>query len=161
MTKKKLHETVLDLCAEHKASKVLTAALSALTIPKVGGSSDVNDYTAFDDEGNVISVFCTYHKMWEPVTAIGEDEDGNDVEFALFKANEKSKNGYERECLEGTASWRAQTKVFKSTNDAVVADLLEGAIDNVTAKQLIADATVARSVHSPRADGLGSADKPE
>ncbi len=160
MTKKKLHESVLELCVTHKASKVLTDALSALTIPKVGGSSDVNDYTVFDKDGNVTHIFCTYHKKWEPVVTVEEDEDGDEIDVNLFKINDKTKNGFERECLEGTASWREQSKVFKTTNDAVVADLLEGEIDNVKAKALLADAAASRAVHIPRTDKLGIADKP-
>ena len=79
MTKQKLHETVLALCVEHKANKPLTDALSELTKPKVGGSSDVNDYTVFDTDGNVTHIFCTYHKLWEPVIGVREDEDGEDT----------------------------------------------------------------------------------
>jgi len=160
MTKQKLHETVLALCVQHKANKPLTDALSELTKPKVGGSSDVNDYTVFDTDGNVTHIFCTYHKLWEPVIGVREDEDGEDIEFPLFKINEKTKNGYERECTEGTTSWREQTKVFKTTNDSVIADMLEGAINNVKAKGLIADATAARAIHIGRADKLGDTEKP-
>ncbi len=160
MTKAKLYETVLALCATHKAPQALTDALGELTKPKVGGSSDVNDYTVFDAEGNATHIFCTYHKLWEPITAVEEDEDGDEIDVNLFKINDKTKNGFERECLEGTASWREQSKVFKTTNDAVVSDLLEGAIDNVKAKALLADAAAARAVHTPRTDKLGNAEKP-
>jgi len=160
MTKQKLHETVLALCVTHKAPKALSDALSDLTKPKVGGSSDVNDYTVFDKDGNVTHIFCTYHKLWEPVSKDGEDEDGEDITVTLFKVNDKTKNGFERECIEGTTSWREQSKVFKTTNDSVVSDLLEGAIDNIKAKALLADAATARAKHVARADKLGAAEKP-
>ena len=160
MTKKKMNETIVELCVAHKASAELTAALDELTKPKVGGSSDVNDYTVFDGE-DVAYIFCTYHKKWEPISSEVEDEDGEVIEVALFKANTKSKNGYERACNEALSQWREQAKVFKSTNEAVVADLLEGAIDNIEAKSLIADAETARAVHVPRVDALGTDDKPE
>ena len=160
MTKKKLNETIVELCVAHKASAELTNALDELTKPKVGGSSDVNDYTVFNGE-DVEFIFCTYHKKWEPVATEVEDEDGEVSEVPLFKANAKSKNGYERACNEALAQWREQAKTFKVTNDAVVKDLLEGEIDNIEAKALIADAEAARAVHVPRADGLGEDDKPE
>ncbi len=160
MTKKKLNETIVELCVAHKASDELTAALNELTKPKVGGSSDVNDYTVFNGE-DVEFIFCTYHKKWEPVSTEVEDEDGEISEVPLFKANTKSKNGYERACNEALSQWRDQAKTFKVTNDAVVKDLLEGEIDNVEAKALIADAEAARSVHVARADGLGEDEKPE
>jgi len=160
MTKQKLHEEVLALCTTHKAPAKLVEALSELTKPKVGGSSDVADYTVFNSDGVITHIFCTYHKMWEPVSTIVLNEDDEEVSVSLFKENDKTKNGFERECIEGTTSWREQTKVFKTTNDAVVADMLEGAIDNVKAKELITIATEARAIHTPRADNLGSAERP-
>jgi len=154
MTKKELNEQVITLCTQHEASEELTAALNELTKPKVGGgSADVNDYTVFDTDGNVTHVYCTYHKQWEPVA----DEAGE----MLFKTNDKVKNGFDRECTEATASWRAESKVFKATKDGAIQDLLDGNISNDEAKDIIAQAEEARSVHTPREDGLGTDEKPE
>lgn len=160
MTKKKLHESVLALCSEHKASKKLTDALDELTKPKVGGSSDVADYTVFGEDGSVEYVFCTYHKMWEPVVAVATDDEGNEVEFSLFKVNDKTKNGYERECIEGTAQWKEQTKAFNATKAAIVEDLMEEKISGTDAKDLMAKAEEARAKHPSRTDGLGEATRP-
>ncbi len=118
-----------------------------------GGSSDVNDYTVFDEEGNPTFIFCTYHKKWEPV----QDGEGED----LFKTLAKSKNGFQRECADGLGSWREQSKVYKATKDAAINDLLEGAITNEEAKELIAGAEADRALHIDREDGLGTEDKPE
>lgn len=154
MTKKETNEQVVALCTEHGASDELTAALNELTKPKVGGgSSDVNDYTVFDADGNVTHVFCTYHKKWEPI----EDEDGE----AIFKTNDKVKNGFDRECMDATASWRNESKVFKATKDGAIQDLLDGNIDNDAAKKIILDAEETRAVHAEREDGLGEDEKPE
>ncbi len=158
MTKKKLHETVLEICSEHKASAKLTDALSELTKPKVGGSSDVNDYTCFDTDGNVTHVFCTVHKKWEPVA--GVDEDGED--FGLFVADEKSKNGLRRYCDEGDKAIRELSKTRKASKSAIMQDLLDEEITGAEAKEAIADleATNLSDAAGTRVDGLGQDDKP-
>ena len=152
MTKKKLHETVLELCETHNAPEALTAALSDLTKPKVGGSSNVEDYTCFDTDGNVEFVFCTYHKRWEPVT----DTEGNPV----FKANEKSKNGFERSCIVGGKQWAEQAKVFNTSKAAIMTDVLDEVMTGAEAKDAIAELETARQTHLDREDGLGLVDKP-
>ncbi len=119
------------------------------------------EYTVSAEDGTVTHIHCTYHKKWEPVSAVITNEDGEEVEESLFKENPKAKNGFARECNEGTASWREQAKVYKSTKDAIIADLLEGAISNEDAKGLIADADADRAVHVERADGLGEDERPE
>ena len=160
MTKKKLHETVLELCTEFKASAKLTQALSDLTIPKVGGG-DVNDYTVFNEDGTVAFIYCNTHKQWEPVTAIGVDEDGEDVEFDLFKSDEKAKNGYWRDCNEGIAATKAKSKIFNVSKAAVMQDVLDEVITGTEGKASIADLELAKAVIEAREDGLGTEDKPE
>jgi len=152
MTKTELNKQLVEGLQGLGANEEQIAFVDELTKPKAGGGADVNDYTVFNEDGSPEYIFCTYHKKWEPVT----DEDGEE----LFKANEKSKNGYTRECTEGLSAWREQAKVFKSTKDGVIKDLLEGEIDNDTAKSLIADAETARAVHTDREDGLGEDEKP-
>ena len=154
MTKTELNKALVEGLANLGASDEAISFVDGLTKPKVGGgSSDVNEYTVFNEEGTPTHIFCTYHKTWEPV----EDEEGN----PLFKTNDKAKNGFVRECIDGTTAWREQAKVYKSTKDSVISDLLDGEIDNDSAKELIADAEAARSVHTAREDGLGESEKPE
>ena len=157
MTKTKLHETVLALCATHEASEVLTNALSELTKPKVGGKSSVEDYTVFNEDGSVAYVFCSYHKQWEPVAV--ENEDGEIVE--LFKTDAKSKNGYTRSCIDGDTSWREQAKVFNTSKNAIMQDVLDEVITGAEAKEQIGALTAARQVHTDREDGLGETERPE
>lgn len=154
MNKTELNKALVAGLIDLGASDEAVSFVDRLTKPKLGGgSSDVNEYTVFGEDGVPTHVFCTYHKKWEPV----EDAEGE----ALFKANEKSKNGFLRTCNEGEASWKEQAKVFKATKDAVISDLLEGEIDNDSAKELIAAAETDRAVHSDREDELGTDDKPE
>ena len=156
MTKKKLHEEVLALCAKHKASGKLTEELSALTIPKVGGSSDVTDYTVFDEESQPTHIFCNYHKKWEPVTAVDEDEN----EVVLFDADEKGKNGYKRYCIMADSQYKEASKVFNASKKAIMDDVLDGKMEGPAAKVQIDELTTARATHPEREDGLGETDKP-
>jgi len=163
MNKTELNKALVDGLTDLGASPEAIDFVDGLTKPKAGGgSSDVADYTAFNEAGDVTHVFCTYHKKWEPVSTIETDEEtGEEVEVALFKENPKAKNGLARECNEGLSVWKEQAKVYKSTKDAVIADLLEGAVDNETAKGLIAEADAARAEHADRVDGLGTEERPE
>ena len=159
MTKLKLHETVLEICATHKASAKLVAALSDLTKPKAGGSSDVNDYTVFAEDGKTVEyIFCTVHKKWEPIVAV----DAEDKEFDLFKTSDKTKNGFERECIDGAKAWKTAAKARKTSKDGIMQDLLEEEISGTEAKELIAKLETTSIVDSvpARADGLGEDDKP-
>ena len=152
MTKTKLHETVLTICETHGATAELTAALSELTKPKVGGSASVEDYTAYDGEV-VTHVLCTYHKQWEPVA----NDDGDE----LFKTSDKTKNGYERSCIEGEKQWKEQAKVFNTSKTAIVTDVMDEVITGPEGKAAIAELQAARDNRLAREDGLGSTDKPE
>jgi len=153
MTKKKLNELVLAACTEFGASAELTAKLNELTAPKVGGgASDVNDYTCFGEDGKPEFIFCNIHKKWEPVV----DAEGNE----LFKVNEKVKNGYDRECMEGTAAWKEANKSVKASKTAIMQDLLDEVITGAEAKEQIAALGDIRSHIGPREDGLGQDEKP-
>ncbi len=163
MNKTELNKALIAGLTDLGASQEAIDFVDGLTKPKVGGgSSDVADYTVFNEAEEVTHVFCTYHKKWEPVSALVMDEEtGEEIEEALFKENPKAKNGLARECNEGLSTWKEQAKVYKSTKDAIISDLLEGAVDNETAKGLIAEADAARAEHPERLDGLGSDERPE
>lgn len=157
MTKKKLHETIMGLCEEHNVSDKFKNAIDELTKPKAGGSSDVNDYTVFDEAGQPVYIFCAYHKRWEPV--VTENEDGEEV--SLFTADEKSKNGFKRSCDEGDKQWREQAKEFNASKNAIVEDLLAENISGAEATDQLAECEAARKVHKEREDGLGTEERPE
>ena len=162
MNKTELNKALIEGLTNLGASDEAIAFVDGLTKPKVGGgSSDVEDYTVFDSEGNPAYIFCTYHKKWEPVTKIVVDEEtGEEEEVNLFKVNEKAKNGFSRECNDGLKTWKEQAKVYKATKDAIISDLLEGTVSNEDAKELIAAADAARADHPAREDGLGEDEKP-
>jgi len=154
MTKKELNVAILAGLTELNATPEQLAFVDGLTKPKIGGgSSNVNDYTVYDEDGTVTHIFCVYHKKWEPVV----NEDGEE----LVKPNDKIKNGYTRECIEASTAWKEQTRTYKATKDGIMLDLLEGEVSPEDSKKLLATAETARAVHTDRSDGLGTDDKPE
>jgi hypothetical protein len=124
MTKAKMNEEVLTLCEKFGASVELTAALNELTAPKVGGvAADINEYTRFDEEGNVSEIFCNTFKQWLPVSE--------------FNASSTNKNGYNRDSNPGIKASREATKVFKASEKAILNDVLDGVITGPEAKAAI------------------------
>lgn len=152
MTKKKMNELVLQACADHGASEELTKILDDLTRPKVGGSSQVSDYTCFGEDGNPEYIFCTYHNKWEPLV----DDEGVQV----FAADAKSKNGYRRSCIVGEKQWSDQAKIFRASEKAVITDVLDGKLTPEDGKAKIAELTETRQIHTPREDGVGEDERP-
>ena len=151
MTKTKLNESIIALCVAHNASESLTAALDELTKPKTGGSSDVLDYTVFDEDDNIKYIFCTYHRKWEPFT-----HNGN----VLFAVNEKSKNGYMRQCLVADVQGREAAKAFNASKAAIMADVLDEVISASEGKEQIAKLLADKEVRQAREDGLGEVERP-
>jgi hypothetical protein len=135
-----------------EVSEATMAKVVELLGPKAGGGKDISDYTVYDANGNVTHVFCTVHKLWEPVV----DTDGN----AVFIEDTKAKNGLRRYCDVGDKQWQERAKAYRATKDATLLDLLDGNIDNVDAKAIIDEADEARHEPYARPDGLGTIDKP-
>jgi hypothetical protein len=124
MTKAKMNEEVVALCTKLGASAELTAALNELTAPRVGGSAvDVNEYTRFDEDGNVSEIFCSTFKEWLPVSE--------------FKPDEKSKNGYKRESTPAAQAWVNRNRIFKASEKAILNDVLDGVITGPEGKEAI------------------------
>lgn len=131
MTKKALNLAVLELCEAHGAPAGLTQALNELTVPKVGGSSDVNDYTCFGEDGEVAYILCNVFKQWLPVSHF---KDG------------KAANGFSRYSDEGRTDLNGRNKIYKAGKKAVIDDLLEDKISNEDAKEALAELEATRIV---------------
>jgi len=151
MTKTKLNESVLALCVQHKASDALTSALDELTKPKAGGGSDVSDYTVYGEDGEIEYIYCTYHKTWEPFSHNGAE---------LFALNDKSKNGYMRQCLVADVQGRDAAKAFNASKAAIMTDVLDEVITASEGKEQIAKLQADRDLRPVRADGLGEVERP-
>ncbi len=151
-SKKETLELVVGLIEGNVTDEVMAQVVEALK-PKAGGKANVGDYTAYAEDGTTITdVFCTIHKKWEPV----ENDEGE----ANFREDAKSKNGLQRYCIEGAKQWTAAAKAHKASKDGIMADLLEGEIDNIQAKELLDIADAERKEPFAREDGVGEDEKP-
>lgn len=137
MTKQKLHEEVMSLCAKYKVSEEFTSKLSELTEPKTAGAAKVEDYVVFGEDGQPVFILCNTHKVWEPVF----DEDGK----PRFKKDEKSKSGYFRDCQEGIKEFRKARKMVEDSKTAIMNDVLDGKIQPEEGKQALAEIGDAKS----------------
>ena len=153
MTKKELFVAIEQLNSGFDLPNEYVAKLIDLVKPGVGGGKDVSDYTVFNEDEEPMFIFCNIHKKWEPIT----DIDGN----LLFREDAKSKNGYQRDCIEGITSFKEISKQIKSSEKSIIADVLDGAISPEEGKEAIANLGDPRSSIPDREDGLGCVERPE
>ncbi len=110
-----------------------------------GGESNV----LRNAQGEVIAIYCYYHKMWEPVA---------EVEYSLKTS---SKSGLNNMCKEGTSQWTKQNNAAKKA----IADLLplvsSGDLDVADIPEEQAIIEEARAEVVPREDGIGYTDTNE
>jgi hypothetical protein len=113
MTIKKQFVDLVKLLEDNKGKKVSTIMPDILDLV----SSQKRDKTVLkDDEGNLIAIFCYYHKQWELLC---------DVEYGV-KASRPS--GYNTMCKIGVSKWTKQQSVAKKANERVLNDVSEGKI---------------------------------
>lgn len=113
-------------------SEDLLAMVAKLSVPKSSGSG--KNFIK-DSEGNVIAVFCYYHKVWELVEHI-----------PYGKKTSNASTGLNTMCKEGTSNWTKQQKAFKKGESELLAKLSVGEVDVSdlpTLKQELEDAKTA------------------
>lgn len=80
-----------------------------------------------DKDGNIIAIFCYYHKQWELVS---------EVEYGK-KAN--SSTGFNTMCKLGTSLWTKQQRTFKNDSAKLLTDVANGTIEPSDIVNLQAD----------------------
>ena len=118
MNKTQLHELVMQLCEEHKASKKLTSALDELLKPKSGGGIVQNPMQTID---GVNYHYCRYADIYV-------------IESEIVMSNGKSK-GYSKKAI---AKWTSLGKEVQNLNAKAMAKLLDG--DMAEGTKIAADA---------------------
>ena len=104
--------------ANRKVSSIsedLLAMLAKLSVPK---SSGAGKNFIKDSEGNVIAVFCYYHKVWELVEHV-----------PYGKKASNASTGLNTMCKEGTSNWTKQQKTFKKGESELLTKLSVGEVD--------------------------------
>jgi hypothetical protein len=100
-----------------------------------------------DDEGNILAIYCYYHKRWE---RLDECEYGK-------KAS--SSHGYNTMCKEGTSQWTKQQREAKKAKEQLLTQLANGEITQDELTSLMDEIEEQRTRIIPREDGLGAIDE--
>lgn len=113
MTKKVYVEIValLEANANKKVSTILPQILE-LTRAKVAQSTFHKD-----DEGNVVAVYCYYHKQWELVSEVP------------YGKKASTASGLNTMCKAGTSQWTKQQRVAKKAKEALLEAVAKGEVE--------------------------------
>lgn len=111
---------------------------SSKTVGGAGGSTFHRD-----EEGNVVAVFCYYHKKWM------------DPRVVEFGAKATSPTGLNNMCKEGVSKWTKQNSEAKKAESALLTKLANGELNvsEIPAEQARIHAEAKAIV--PREDGYG------
>lgn len=147
---KKQYQEIYALLASNKNKKVSTIMdqLEELMSKKSAGGVDGKTFIK-DDDGNVVAIFCYYHKKWELL---------EECEYGL-KAS--SSTGYNTMCKEGVREWNAQQKEIKALDGHLINEVASGelAVENIEAVKQARIAEIKSNI-VPRSDGLGYDEAP-
>lgn len=126
---KKAYEEVIALLEANANKKVSTIMpeLLALVTAK-GGTKSFHK----DAEGNVVAIYCYYHKQWELVT---ETEYGK-------KAS--TSTGLNTMCKEGVSSWSKQQRDAKKAKDILLAGIADETIVASSLTEKLEEIEIAR-----------------
>lgn len=144
MNVKKQFEEIYAILEENRNKKVATIMpqLIELMSRKSNSSGMANTFLK-DESGQVVAVYCYYHKKWEIVA---------DVEYGS-KAN--TATGLNTMCKEGVSNWTKQQRIKKVAEADLLTKVTAGelAVENIGAeREKIAEEA---KVIVPREDGQG------
>lgn len=144
MTIKKQFEEVYAFLEANKNKKVSTVFddLVALMSSKSGGS-DIGKTFLKDDEGNVIAVYCYYHKKWE-LTSVAE-----------YGIKTNTATGLNTMCKEGVSSWSKQQRIYKKTNEDLLKQVASGELSPEDLQVKMEEAEAERKAIEVRSDEHG------
>lgn len=107
---KKAYVELVSFLNDNADKKVKTILPDIIAMAeKASGGGSVGNTVRRDEDGNVIAIFCYYHKEWEDVSVVPYGK----------KAN--STSGLNTMCKQGTSMWTKQQREAKQAK----ADLLE------------------------------------
>lgn len=138
--------TLLETSKNKKVSTVLPELIKLME-SKVASKTFITDA-----EGNVVAVYCYYHKQWEL------------VEHVPYGAKKHSKSGLNTMCKAGVNQWTKQQKEFKATQLSILDKLTDNELTSEEAKSYLETAEELKSAIVPIDSGYNeycfdSADK--
>ena len=118
---KKQFEEIHKFLVEHKDKKV-ESILPMLT-QLMSSKNQERTYVA-DDEGNIIAIYCYYHKRWEL------------VDYIEYGRKASTATGYNSMCKEGVREWTRQQNEAKKQKEILLAKV---ATEQINTEQLTAE----------------------
>ena len=110
-----LHSLLMSALEEKPKVQLntLMPQIIALMEAKKGGSDKGTTFLK-DDEGNVVAVYCYYHKKWELVEHIAYGKKANTA------------TGLNTMCKEGVSCWSKQQRTYNKAKDELLMQLSQG-----------------------------------
>ena len=146
IVKKQFEElyTILEENKNKKISSVLPQLIEIMS-KKNNASGHANTFLK-DDYGNVIAIYCYYHKKWEKLS---------ECDYGV-KAN--TATGYNTMCKEGVSNWTKQQRVKKVEESKLLTKVAAGElkVEDIALEQ--ARILEESKIIIPRQDGLGCDD---
>ncbi len=117
MNIKKAYVEIFKLLEANKNKKVSTVLpeLIALMTSKTSSTKEGKTFHK-DEEGNVIAIYCYYHKKWELVSEVS------------YGAKKGTASGYNTMCKEGVSAWTKQQRISKQAKEQLLDNLGNGEI---------------------------------
>ena len=144
MNVKKCYEEIAELLLANENKKVKTIMPQLLELmQKKNNASGLANTFIKDTDGNVIAVFCYYHKKFELIS---------EVQYGSKKG---TATGLNTMCKEGVSRWTKQQRIKKQSEAGLLAKIVDGSLlpeDLPTAQAEIAE--IAKLIE-PREDGHG------
>ena len=138
LSTKKAFQELVDFLQKNESKKVSTLMEQILEMTKQKASSKTY---LVDKAGNVVAIFCYYHKQWE---LLSETEYG---------AKASSSTGYNTMCKKGVSLWTKQNNTIKSIGEQVLTMLEEGTIEaseiSDTKEKLVVEARTINETDMP------------
>lgn len=117
-----LHDQLQSLLGKKLTQKVLDDLTAQFLATKNSNGSGSRTTAYYDDNRNLVAVFCYYHKQWELV---------DHIEYGK-KAG--TKTGLNTMCKEGVSAWTKNNRTKAKVKDDLLSQFTAGAIDNDTFK---------------------------
>lgn len=121
-------ETIISFLNENAGKKVSSISdelMDMITTLKQTRGSETGKNFYKDADGNVVAIYCYYHKQWELVSRI---EYGKKASTA---------HGLNTMCKEGTSAWTKQQRDAAKAKEALLARVISGELapDQLSAEQ--------------------------
>ena len=148
-TVKKQYEEIHALLEANTNKKVSTIMpqLIELMQRKNNSSGQANTFIR-DDEGNVVAIYCYYHKQWE---LLSECEYGKKATSAT---------GYNTMCKEGVSKWTKQQRVKKQAEAGLLDRVIAGELSTEDIPNEQVRLAEEAKIIVPREDGHGTDEAP-